>query len=96
MKPRSPAFALLALVLLAWNASAQGRADTRRDPHSQHKKHEVAQTFGAFERTKLLSKGRGSLGGKTMLHLGSAQRRSLLTTGKLLAVRPKPQRRHHR
>jgi hypothetical protein len=77
MKPRS-LLAVLALVCLTWNASAQ-RAQTKRPVRRAVAA--PSQQYGSVQRTRLLEMGRAR---NTEHHLGSVQRRALLTTGRAL------------
>jgi hypothetical protein len=87
MKLRSQFFAVLALVCLSWNASAQARGGTRfvKKPVPV-----PVQEFGSVERTKLLKMASGKSASEGAKHLGSAQRRALLTTGKAIRLPEKP------
>jgi hypothetical protein len=80
---RSPLFALLALVVLSWNASAQARSG----PRFRAKPPQVpVQEFGSVARTKLLQMGGGRSATPGAMQLGSVQRRVLLTTGNAVRV----------
>jgi len=84
-KARFSALALLAVLLFAADASAQGRG---RRPAPK------APTFGSVARTKLLEQ----VGGKTaadVVQLGSVQRRALLT-GRSVSIPRAPHRRGSR
>jgi len=85
MTLRSHVSALLVLSFLSWNASAQAQARPAKGPAP-------AVTYGSFERTKLLQKGRNP--SESVLRLGAADRRSLLTTGKSV-YKKKPERRYY-
>lgn len=77
MKSRS-LLAVLALVCLSWNASAQrpqAKRPVRRPVAAP------SQQYGSVQRTRLLEMGRTH---NTERQLGSVQRRALLTTGRAL------------
>jgi hypothetical protein len=82
MKPRL--LALLVLFFLSWNAFAQTRC---QDSRARRPAPAAAHKYGAYERTKLLMKGRGSDAAR---QLGAVDRRTLLTSGK--SIYPKPTR----
>ena len=90
MKLRSQLFTALALILLSWNASAQGRVRTETSRTDQRFQ------YGSMERTKLLQQARGGRSGsEDVLKLGAVDRRTLLTTGKSV-YKKKPERRYRR
>jgi hypothetical protein len=84
MKPT--VLALLALVFLSLDASAQATRHNQKVP---------APIYGSVERTKLLSQNRGKPG--DVLQTGSVERRAALS-GKKVQVLRKPARhtRHYR
>jgi hypothetical protein len=86
MTLRSHFFALLVLSFLSWNASAQVQDVRPAKGPTQ------AVSYGSFERTKLLQKGRNT--SENVLRLGAVDRRALLTTGKSV-YKKKPERRYH-
>jgi hypothetical protein len=93
MKIRSQVLAVLALLCFSLPAAAQARSviRTRTSTPTQTAR---TQSFGSFERTKLLTQGK-KRGKQDVLRLGSADRRVLLTTGKSV-FKNKPTRRLHR
>ena len=84
MKPRATLLALFALAFLALDAAAQSRPAPR-----PVRKPQTTTVYGSYQRTKMLKTVRVR---EETAQLGSASRRSLLTTGRLPAACTKPKR----
>jgi len=89
MKLPVPALVLFALVLFSWDASAQTRRTTRREPTPTTRS---VPEFGSVARNKLLRQARGNAASRDLLRLGSTARRAILTGKSVQVPRPKYRR----
>ncbi len=89
MMLRSRILTVLALFFLSLQATAQVRS-----PGPARKTANDAVQYGSYQRTKLLTQGRGRVT-EDVRRLGAVDRRTLLTTGKSI-YKKKPERRYYR
>ena len=91
MKSRMPALAILALVLLSWDASAQTRVDRRRLDAQK------VESFGSVARVKLLQQARTrDFRSQDAMRLGATERRAVLTGTVVHVPKARQQPKHWR